>query len=107
MKYTDKQVFEIGLPGAHDAGNADSMGFKAFNLARMAHIGLKVPEAFVLGTAICRDFLKHPAKSRAALLDLLSRYCGGWRPLRAWPSAARANRCWSRCAPARRCRCRA
>jgi pyruvate,orthophosphate dikinase len=71
MKYTDKQVFEIGLPGAHDAGSAENMGFKAFNLARMAHIGLKVPEAFVLGTAICRDFLKHPAKSRAAMHDLL------------------------------------
>ena len=71
MKYTDKQVFEIGLPGACDTGSAADMGFKAYNLARMAHIGLKVPEAFVLGTAICRDFLKHPAKSRAALHDLL------------------------------------
>ena len=71
MKYTDKQVFEIGLPGARDTGSAADMGFKAFNLARMAHIGLKVPEAFVLGTAICRDFLKHPAKSRTALHDLL------------------------------------
>ncbi|MDT3736686.1 MAG: PEP/pyruvate-binding domain-containing protein [Denitratisoma sp.] len=71
MKYTDKQVFEIGLPGARDAGSADNMGFKALNLARMAHIGLKVPEAFVLGTALCRDFLKHPAKSRTALHDLL------------------------------------
>lgn len=71
MKYTDKQVFEIGLPGARDAGSAADMGFKAFNLARMAHIGLKVPEAFVLGTALCRDFLRHPARSRAALHDLL------------------------------------
>ena len=71
MKYTDKQVFEIGLPGAHAAGSTDEMGFKACNLARMARLGLKVPEAFVLGTAICRDFLKHPARSRAALRDLL------------------------------------
>lgn len=71
MKYTDKLVFEIGLPGARDADSAEDMGFKAFNLARMARIGLKVPEAFVLGTAICRDFLRHPAKSRAALHDLL------------------------------------
>jgi len=71
MKYTDKQVFEIGLPGARDAGSADDMGFKAFNLARMAHIGLKVPEAFVLGTTICRDYLRHPARSQAALHDLL------------------------------------
>lgn len=71
MKYTDKQVFEIGLPGARDAGSADDMGFKAFNLARMAHIGLRVPEAFVLGTTICRDYLRHPARSQAALHDLL------------------------------------
>ncbi|MBK9595316.1 MAG: pyruvate, phosphate dikinase [Rhodocyclales bacterium] len=71
MKYTDKQIFEIGLPGARDAGSAADMGFKAHNLGRMAHLGLKVPEAFVLGTAICRDFLKHPAKSRTALHDLL------------------------------------
>ena len=71
MKYTDKQIFEIGLPGARDAGSATDMGFKAHNLGRMAHLGLKVPEAFVLGTAICRDFLKHPAKSRTALHDLL------------------------------------
>lgn len=71
MKYTDKQIFEVGLPGARDAGSAADMGFKAHNLGRMAHLGLKVPEAFVLGTAICRDFLKHPAKSRTALHDLL------------------------------------
>ncbi|MBZ0144705.1 MAG: pyruvate, phosphate dikinase [Rhodocyclaceae bacterium] len=71
MKYTEKQVFEIGLPGAREAGSAADMGFKAFNLARMSRLGLKVPEAFVLGTVICRDYLKHPARSRAALHDLL------------------------------------
>lgn len=71
MKYSDKQVFEIGLPGAREAGNPAEMGFKAFNLARMAQLGLKVPEAIVLGTAICRDFLRHPARSRSALHDLL------------------------------------
>jgi pyruvate,orthophosphate dikinase len=71
MKYTEKQVFEIGLPGARDSGGVADMGFKAFNLARMSRLGLKVPEAFVLGTAICRDYLKHPARSRAALHDLL------------------------------------
>lgn len=72
MKYTDKQVYEIGLPGSRDGAGPEEMGFKAFNLARMAHIGLKVPEAFVLGTAICRDYLRHPARSRAALHDLLA-----------------------------------
>ncbi|MFY9460620.1 MAG: hypothetical protein WAP57_12815, partial [Aquabacterium commune] len=33
--------------------SADTMGFKAWNLLRMAHIGLRVPPAFVLGTAFC------------------------------------------------------
>lgn len=70
MKHTDKQIYEIGLPGARE-GSAAEMGFKAFNLARMARIGLRVPEAFVLGTALCRDYLRHPAKSRVALHDLL------------------------------------
>ncbi len=71
MKYTDKLVFEIGPTGTRDAANPADMGFKAFNLARMARIGLRVPEAFVLGTAICQDYLKHPARSRTALHDLL------------------------------------
>ena len=31
-----------------------AMGFKAYNLARMAAIGLPVPQAFVLGTGFCR-----------------------------------------------------
>jgi len=37
------------------APSADTMGFKAWNLLRMAHIGLRVPPAFVLGTAFCAD----------------------------------------------------
>lgn len=34
------------------------MGFKAFNLARMAELGIAVPSAFVLGTRYCRDFFE-------------------------------------------------
>jgi pyruvate,orthophosphate dikinase len=34
---------------------AQSMGFKAYNLLRMAEIHLPVPPAFVLGTAYCHD----------------------------------------------------
>lgn len=35
--------------------SAQSMGFKAWNLLRMARMGLPVPPAFVLGTAYCAD----------------------------------------------------
>mgnify|MGYP002620969450 CR=1 FL=1 len=31
----------------------ETMGFKAYNLARMAALGLNVPAAFVLGTSFC------------------------------------------------------
>ena len=33
--------------------SAETMGFKAYNLARMASLGLRVPPAFVLGTPYC------------------------------------------------------
>jgi len=33
----------------------ETLGFKAFNLSRMANLGLPVPPAFVLGTHYCRD----------------------------------------------------
>ncbi len=35
------------------AATPDVLGFKAYNLARMAEIGLNVPPAFVLGTGFC------------------------------------------------------
>ena len=33
------------------------MGFKAFNLARVAGLGIAVPAAFVLGPRYCQEFL--------------------------------------------------
>lgn len=47
-------VFAINLPGHYPEGDAPSMGFKAYNLARMASFGLPVPPALVLGTQACR-----------------------------------------------------
>jgi pyruvate,orthophosphate dikinase len=35
--------------------SVEDIGFKAYNLARMANLGLPVPPAFVLGTHYCRD----------------------------------------------------
>ena len=54
------ELFLIGPPakGATESDPADAspqhMGFKAYNLLRMARLGLPVPPAFVLGTALCQ-----------------------------------------------------
>ncbi|HEY4745737.1 MAG TPA: PEP/pyruvate-binding domain-containing protein, partial [Desulfuromonadaceae bacterium] len=53
-------------------GDADEMGLKAFDLARMARRGLPVPPAVVLGTSHCRRWYREPeryAKSLAGLLE--------------------------------------
>jgi len=41
------------MPAAADAA---ALGSKAAGLARLARAGLRVPPAFVLGTAVCRDY---------------------------------------------------
>ena len=58
MRPDTPQVFLIGCgPNASALGTAEEMGFKAFNLLRMSRLGIAVPEAFVLGTRHCREFL--------------------------------------------------
>ena len=53
----DRRGYLIGAGGALGAGaTPEEMGFKAYNLARMASIGMPVPAAFVLSTAFCRDY---------------------------------------------------
>jgi len=53
----DRRVYLIGAGAALAAGaTPGEMGFKAYNLARMASIGMPVPAAFVLSTAFCRDY---------------------------------------------------
>ncbi|MDP2639068.1 MAG: PEP/pyruvate-binding domain-containing protein [Betaproteobacteria bacterium] len=53
----DRRVYLIGAGAALAAGaTPEEMGFKAYNLARMASIGMPVPAAFVLSTAFCRDY---------------------------------------------------
>jgi len=55
-----------------DAGaTPEALGFKAYNLARLAAIGLKVPPAFVLGTGYCAGpEAVTPALWGAALAEL-------------------------------------
>ena len=58
MSPDTRQVFLIGCgPSGSTHGSAEVMGLKAFNLARMAQIGISVPAAFVLGTQHCAGFL--------------------------------------------------
>ena len=59
MNEAAHQVFLIGCgpDGTTSRDPSDAMGFKAFNLARMAELGVEVPAAFVLGTRYCRDYL--------------------------------------------------
>ncbi|HEX4944366.1 MAG TPA: PEP/pyruvate-binding domain-containing protein, partial [Usitatibacteraceae bacterium] len=61
-------VFGIGLPHAGAVpGDVTGMGFKAFNLQRMAAAGMPVPQAFVLGTDWCRLHQRDPAAARQPL----------------------------------------
>ncbi len=85
----DSAVYLIGC-GETDAAapaatssappSADTMGFKAWNLLRMAHIGLRVPPAFVLGTAFCADADSRARAGQAATwadgLRALEARCG-------------------------------
>lgn len=84
----DSAVYLIGCgePDAAPPANipappsADTMGFKAWNLMRMAHIGLRVPPAFVLGTAFCTDADSRARAGRPATwaegLQALEARCG-------------------------------
>lgn len=68
-----RRVFVIAGPNAEPlAADANAMGFKAYNLARMAAVGLPVPPAFVLGTGYCRALLDEDAVTGAELRELLA-----------------------------------
>lgn len=53
------------------AASAETIGFKAHNLARMARLGLPVPEGFVLGTALCDAYLAETAQATERLRPAL------------------------------------
>ena len=68
----ERRVYLIG-PGAALAAGAspEEMGFKAYNLARMAAVGLPVPAAFVLSTAYCRAYYDAKRALPEGFRDLL------------------------------------
>ena len=68
-------VFGVGI--AHAAavtGAAAQMGFKAFNLQRMAAAGMPVPQAFVLGTDWCALRRREPEGCRQPLREALAEW---------------------------------
>jgi pyruvate,orthophosphate dikinase len=52
-------------------GDVATVGMKAYDLSRMARIGLPVPPAFVLGTHHCRHSLQNPERYRKFVLPLM------------------------------------
>jgi hypothetical protein len=58
------EVYRIPLEGdASRVPTKEAVGSKAHNLMRLTGYGLAVPPAFVLGTGLCRDYLKKGASS--------------------------------------------
>lgn len=67
------EIFFIGVGAtATVPGTIAQMGFKAFNLARLAAVGARVPPAFVFGTAVCREFYGRGEKLPERALELLT-----------------------------------
>ncbi|WFP62276.1 PEP/pyruvate-binding domain-containing protein [Mesorhizobium sp. WSM4904] len=51
-----KRIYFIGgKKPPQDAATTAALGFKAYNLAKLAALGLEVPPAFVIGTGYCAD----------------------------------------------------
>jgi pyruvate,orthophosphate dikinase len=65
-------IFKIAPQGAGSVkGDVAAMGMKAFDLSRMARLGLPVPPAFVLGTDHCRLCKLDPERYGKNLSGLL------------------------------------
>ncbi len=62
-----------GSAQAGQAASAATMGSKAYGLLRLAQLGLPVPPAFVLGTAVCREYFLRGHRLPGAARELLTR----------------------------------
>ena len=102
-----KWVYSFGA--GHNEGRADMrnlLGGKGANLAEMASIGLPVPPGFTITTEVCTAFYENDRNYPDELAGQVrdgARRASSRRS--ACASATRRIRCWSRCAPARACRC--
>jgi pyruvate,orthophosphate dikinase len=60
-----------GAPAPAEA-SAETLGNKAFGLLRLARLGLAVPPAFVLGTALCRQYFEDGGRLPDDIRDVLA-----------------------------------
>ncbi|HXY75893.1 MAG TPA: PEP/pyruvate-binding domain-containing protein, partial [Steroidobacteraceae bacterium] len=72
MTEASENLFFI-LPGAAVPAGADTaaLGSKAWGLLRLARQGLRVPPAFVLGTAVCREYFARGGELSAEMRAML------------------------------------
>lgn len=68
----EASIHPIPYPDSAALPSKEVVGSKAHNLMRMAGCGLKVPPGFVLGTEVCRAFLKDARGTLAAIRPLVS-----------------------------------
>ncbi len=72
MSAAAEKLFYILPNSALPAGaDASVLGSKAWGLTRLARQGLRVPPAFVLGTAVCRDYLASGGQLSAEIRGML------------------------------------
>jgi len=68
----ERRVYLIGASAVLAAGTSpEEIGFKAYNLARMATVGMPVPAAFVLSTGFCRGYYAAKGALPEGFRDLL------------------------------------
>lgn len=70
---TRQQVFLLGAGQSDTPGmTPDTIGFKAYGLARMDRIGLPVPPAFVLSAGFCGEYLERGHRLPDSVTKLLT-----------------------------------
>lgn len=74
----------VGIAPTEYKPSVQTMGFKAYNLLRMAGLGLPVPPAFAIGTPYCQDAATRSAAAQPAIwqhgllaLERATRLCFG------------------------------
>ena len=74
MMGVNEQTLSIGCgPAAQEsAAQTEVIGFKAYNLWRIARLGLPVPPAFVLGTEFCHEYFRRGRETPDGLREVLT-----------------------------------
>ena len=72
LEAAERYIYRIPFEGpTAEIPSKEIVGSKAHNLMRMAVCGLPVPSGFVIGTQICRDYLRRGPEALVGLPDAL------------------------------------